>query len=330
MLGLAHLDRYLFGDFLQRSSHPMELYGSSIGSWRHAALASRKPLASLIQLQERYINQRWDDEDDRPPETVVDELCKWVINGYCDDELLANLCQHTRFTTHIVTARGLGLNSQRRGSLLGLGMGLSAIGNIIDRRLLTRGFQRIVFSSGVSQTFDFRDFNTVHVPLKLNNLKAALLASGSIPFLMSGQNNIPGAPTGQYWDGGIIDYHFDLANHDPADHQFDKGNDDHKKGLILYPHFSERIIKGWFDKVLPWRHDQASFMDRVVLLAPSRRYLSQLPLKKIPDRGDFKTMSESERLSYWTTCVEASKQLAEAFESIITHENPLQGVVTIN
>ena len=27
LLGLGHLDRFLFGDFLQRSHHPMELYG---------------------------------------------------------------------------------------------------------------------------------------------------------------------------------------------------------------------------------------------------------------------------------------------------------------
>ena len=52
MLGLAHLDRFLFGDYLQRTDHPMALYGSSIGSWRNAALASPLPLASLLRLQD--------------------------------------------------------------------------------------------------------------------------------------------------------------------------------------------------------------------------------------------------------------------------------------
>jgi len=32
LLGIAHLDRTIFTNFLSRADHPMELYGSSIGS----------------------------------------------------------------------------------------------------------------------------------------------------------------------------------------------------------------------------------------------------------------------------------------------------------
>ena len=45
----------------------------------------------------------------------------------------------------------------------------------------------------------------------VEHLLSALHASGSIPFVLTGERDIPGAPPGQYWDGGIIDYHFDLA-----------------------------------------------------------------------------------------------------------------------
>ncbi|MFT6436365.1 MAG: hypothetical protein ACJAVI_004431 [Candidatus Azotimanducaceae bacterium] len=317
MLGLVHLDRFLFGDYLQRSDHPMALYGSSIGSWRNSALAAPSPLRSLTRLQDLYLNQRWAENDPRAAGEIVDELCNGIIEGYCDDKLIGYLCNHARFTTHIVTSRGLGLNNNRRGLALGAGMGLSAIGNMLNRRFLAKGFQRVVFSSGPSGSFQFRDFDTLHIPLSVDNLKPALVASGSIPFLMSGQRNVPGAPHGQYWDGGVIDYHFDLGNY--ADN-----------GLILYPHFTDRVIKGWFDKMLGWRQDQTSLMDRVVLLAPSESYLRRLPLKKIPDRGDFKKMSQAERIEYWSACADASTALAEGFESVLNESDPLKRVTIVS
>ena len=40
-------------------------------------------------------------------------------------------------------------------------------------------------------------------------------------------------------DGGIIDYHLHLPYH-------------RAQGLVLYPHFIDRIVPGWLDKALPW------------------------------------------------------------------------------
>ena len=40
---LGQLDRFLFGDYLQRSQKPLAALGSSIGSWRHACLAQADP-----------------------------------------------------------------------------------------------------------------------------------------------------------------------------------------------------------------------------------------------------------------------------------------------
>ena len=77
LLGLGHLDRYLFGEYLTRASHSMELYGSSIGSWRHAALASINPGKAIATLQDRYMNQQWA----RSPSEVVDGLCEWVLDS---------------------------------------------------------------------------------------------------------------------------------------------------------------------------------------------------------------------------------------------------------
>ena len=70
LLGIGGLDRFLFGDFLQSSHHPMHLVGSSIGTWRHAALAAPDPVAALDSLHYQYINQHYE-EDSRPTTAIV-------------------------------------------------------------------------------------------------------------------------------------------------------------------------------------------------------------------------------------------------------------------
>lgn len=317
LLGLGHLDRFLFGDYLLRTDHPMALYGSSIGSWRHAALASRDPAATIVELQMRYLTQSWAEDDDRGPTAIVDELCDWVLDGVLSVENIEHICMHPRFSTHIVTARGRGLNGARRKPAVALGMGLSGAANALHRPWLSAGFQRVVFSAGATHGFRFRDFDTVHVPLAENNLRDALLASGSIPLLMSGRRDISGAPTGMYWDGGIIDYHFDFANLKTP-------------GLVLYPHFTAAAIKGWFDKPWPWRVNAASLLDRVVIVAPSASYLAALPYGKIPDRRDFDRLSQQDRLDYWQTCLDESQRLADAFAEVLAANDPLRFVTPLD
>ena len=59
-LVLAGLDRYLFGELLQRPrTRPLHLIGSSIGSWRMACLAQRDPVAALERAHTAYLEQRY-------------------------------------------------------------------------------------------------------------------------------------------------------------------------------------------------------------------------------------------------------------------------------
>jgi len=194
-------------------------------------------------------------------------------------------------------------------------MALAAISNTAHRTLLQHWFQRVVFSSHGFEDLDFsfEDFDTLHIPLSPANARAAILASGSIPFLMPGERNIDGGPPGHYWDGGIVDYHFDFSNH--------RGN-----GLVLYPHFRGDITPGWFDKFLPWRRAAAELLDSVVLLCPSPAYLARLPHGKIPDRGDFPKMSHDERVRYWQATMDASDALAEDLLELVDGPDPLAGV----
>ncbi len=310
LLGIAHLDRAIFKNFLGKAHHQMELYGSSIGSWRHAALASGESADAIEELQYRYLNQKWAHDDPRPTQEIVDSLCEWVLDGFLNEEAVNSIINNNRFTTHIVTARGRGLNNRANDWLLAIGMTASAIGNLMHRELLSLGFQRVVFSSGPPHAFKFKDFNTLHIPLTQELLKPALLASGSIPFLMGGINLRQVSAPGQYWDGGIIDYHFDFGNQVG-------------EGMILYPHFDTNVIKGWFDKRIPWRITATKLLSKTVFVAPSQHYLKQLPGGKIPDRKDFSRFSEKERIKRWHTALEHSKALATAFGEMISHADPL-------
>lgn len=313
LLGIAGLDRFLFSDFLMRGEGKLDLIGSSIGSWRHAALAQSDPVAALQRLHQGYIHQQY--EDKRPTAEEISRVSLGILDSVLEDNGSAHLCAHPRFNSHIVTARGRGPTASANPGVQGLGQGLAAISNTLSRRALQAWFQRVVFSSANAEGlgFSFSDFGTLHPQLTPDNCRQALHASGSIPFILTGERDITGAPKGQYWDGGIVDYHFDLGDYKST-------------GLVLYPHFGPKLIPGWFDKFLPWRGNSAEAMERVVVVCPSERYLANLPHGKIPDRRDFPVMSHAERVEYWQHCDTASDALGEAFAAIVDHPDPLHSV----
>ncbi|MBE9538666.1 MAG: patatin-like phospholipase family protein [Proteobacteria bacterium] len=309
---LSHLDRILFGDFLQRSDHRFSVMGSSIGSWRHACLAMADPVAALDRFEENYILQ---DYETRPSAEQVSAASLDILKRVLGESGAAQIVGHPRVSTHIVTARGRGPTASTSTGIMATGMGAAALGNAVSRQLLKLAFQRVVFHSGpmAKPQLSLHDFDSCFVTLDENNLAPALHASGSIPFVLTGERDIPRAPPGQYWDGGIIDYHFDLA-------QFCG------EGLVLYPHFSASITPGWFDKHLAWRRTALQGMDKLVLLCPSDEFIAGLPHGKIPDRNDFTRFNFEQRARYWQDCIEQNKALAEDFSDLIQQDNPLAGV----
>lgn len=315
-LVLGQLDRVLFGDFLQRGGEPMSLLGSSIGSWRHACLAQTDPVAALDRFQNAYLEQAY---SARPPPSEISAASAHILAQLLGAEGAAALSDHPRWRTHIVTARGRGPAGARQPALLGAAMGAAALGNTVHRRLLGAGFQRVVFHSGErpAPQLSMADFNTAYTPLRPATVPLALQASGSIPFVLAGERNIGGAPPGHYWDGGIIDYHFDLRQY--------RG-----EGLVLYPHFRPDLTAGWFDKFLPWRRSGLENLDDLVLLCPSPQFVATLPGGKIPDRRDFTRLSTAQRVAVWRECVARSEALAEAFQALVDGPDPLAGATLLS
>ncbi|MEQ8515340.1 MAG: patatin-like phospholipase family protein [Chromatocurvus sp.] len=310
---LAALDRYLFGDFLQDSRRPLATLGSSIGAWRHACLAQPDPVAALDRFADAYIHQTY---GARPDSDEITAASLGILQHLLGGHGAAQGVGHPRIRQHVVTARGRGPCGGRHPLLLPLGLAGAAAGNALDRRLLQRAFQRVLFSSSSEPVpgLPLADFATCRAPLTAGNAEDVLLATASIPLLLNGVRDIENAPPGQYWDGGVIDYHFDLQHY--------SGH-----GLVLFPHFSSAIVPGWFDKTLRRRHTRPEAFDNLVLLSPDPAFVASLPAAKIPDRTDFRRFTPEQRIRNWEACLQAGEAMAEGFRSLVDGEDPLRGVL---
>jgi hypothetical protein len=105
--------------------------------------------------------------------------------------------------------------------------------------------------------FGTEDFITQHLALTANNFMPAIQASCSIPFVLQAVHDIPNAPQGAYWDGGITDYHLHL-NYQTTN----------TSPIVLYPHFQKAVVPGWLDKALKWRHATTSIFRPYGVVSP--------------------------------------------------------------
>jgi hypothetical protein len=195
--------------------------------------------------------------------------------------------------------------------MLSLGLGGAGLGNIVSPRALKLFFERTLFYDPRSKPpfLTAPSFPAQAVTLTAANARHALMASGSIPLVMSGISQIAGAPAGVYRDGGIMDYHLNVPFLPDTDDQ-----------LVLFPHFEERLIPGWFDKHLPWRKPDAARMSHALVIAPSPEFIAKLPFQKIPDRTDFMRFQgrDGERFQYWRKVIHECQRLADELHEVIT------------
>jgi len=305
---LGHLDRFLFGDWLADADQRIDLVGASIGAWRFAAACRlNDPVSAITALENAYVEQSYSDKPDR---TEVTRVTRAIQEQYFDDAVLGGVLKHPKWRLTAITARSRTITASEQRYALGAGSGVAALANGVRRAWIGKFFERVLFHSPNSAPPPFAKdgIATRHVPLNAANAREAVYASGSIPMIMSGVVNPDGAPAGMYRDGGIVDYHIDqpLTN----------------DGIVLMPHFGERVIPGWFDKFLPWRH--ARHTDNLLLLSPSPAFLASIPNGKVPDRKDFYLYAgdNDARIRDWRQSVGAGERLADAFKAWVESDNP--------
>ena len=341
---LGPLDRFIFGDWLGSTTHEVHLVGASIGAWRMATACLTNPVAALQRLQSDYIEQhfallpgqKW------PSAQQVSEQFGQSLTSFYGGRV-HEVLQHTRYRLHIVTSRGRHLLGREHRLRTPLGYIGALLTNTVSRRAMGAWLERVVFSTPASSLpgaacaplpFATSDYRTRQVALTEGNFNPALQASCSIPFMLKSVHNIPGAPPGAYWDGGITDYHLHLNYASEliaykegltgAEGVFDSESSAQEParpqagaGLVLYPHFQKAVVPGWLDKGLKWRHGASHFLDNMLLLAPDPQWVKSLPNSKLPDRSDFMYYGKDlhARMKVWNAAATASEQLADEFQA---------------
>lgn len=301
---LHGLDCWMFGEFFRQAPRRRRLIGASIGAWRMAAAAFDDPVAAHRRLARLYAGQRY---PARVTPADVSQTCRALLDELLDSRGAEPLHQpHHQLS--VITARGIGPLRSTNGARWRemAGFLLAAAGNALSRRRLAASMERVVFHHQHDDARWLRDgfdaFANHFVALTPDNLRDALLASGSIPLVLEAVSHIAGAPDGAYWDGGLIDYHLHLPYQREPD-------------LVLYPHFSDYIVPGWLDKSMPWRRARDQALDNMILVSPSAEFIRKLPNAKLPDRKDFHVYGQdhARRTRDWMTAIGESERMAEAF-----------------
>jgi hypothetical protein len=334
---LGALDRFIFGRWLAASTHTVDLVGASIGAWRMATACLDNSAQAFVQLERDYIAQHYELKpgQKRPLAKDVSDQFDRNLRNFYGSRLEEVLC-HPRYRLHILTSRGRHVLGQEGAWRTPLGYAGAFMTNMVSRRAMGAWLERVVFSSQqAALPFAPHDYRTRQVALTAANFMQAVQASCSIPFVLQPMHDIPGAPPGAYWDGGIIDYHLhlDFSNTtkliaNQCISTLDKGQNHEENRfepsasapkLVLYPHFQKTVVPGWLDKGLKWRHKATRHLDTVLLLAPNPEWVKTLPNGKLPDRTDFAHYGNdlAGRMKAWNTAVTASAQLAEELEQWI-------------
>jgi hypothetical protein len=308
------LDQFLFGSWLPAAPRERVLIGSSIGAWRMAAACQRDPVAAFARLGQLYSNQRY---TARPSQREIDDVCRDLLANFVGGHE-SDILHHPHHRLQLLTNRGTGALASpgsRRGEMRGFAA--AALRNLAGRRRLATMVERVVVGDArggagwLHEPFDH--FTTRFASLSADNLAPALLASGSLPLIMQPVRDLPGAPPGSYWDGGIIDYHLALPY------------TRHASDLVLYPHFGEHIVPGWLDKAMPWRRaargQARAWLGNVIIVAPSAAFLKRLPRAKLPDRKDFTFhgIDHDARIAAWQQAIGEGERLRDEFAAFVAH-----------
>ncbi len=199
-LALLPFDRLFAREWLPRV-RSMELVGASIGAWRMASLAQDDPVAALDRLQHAYVREQ--NYDERPSPSQVASVCRGLARSVFG---APDLALRPGVALSVITARARGALAGDRSKLA---FGRVALVNAASRRWLANHMERVVFHAGAPSKLPpaFDAFGLTQIALTRDNIEDALLASGSIPLVCDPVRDVLAAPPGDYWDGGLIDYH---------------------------------------------------------------------------------------------------------------------------
>ena len=314
-IGIQGLDQAIFGEFFAQAPKRRTVVGSSIGSWRFASILAWGAKQGTERLSDLYTNLYFHKKMSRQE---VAEICQNMLFELIQGQQ-QQLIQHPDYHLTVISVKAQHIFQSDQALPL-----LASVAGIIGSNAIARKhnrlfMQRVISQPAQGQQFMVKDdFVTHYQALNEKNVAPWLLASASIPGVMSAIRDIPDAPVGSYRDGGLIDYHLDLPYQ--------------SQGIVLYPHFTDSITPGWFDKMLKHRKANPENQARTLLLSPSAEYLSSLPLGRLPDRKDFtlKGLDQAQRIRLWKQSVAESQRLGDEFLEMVEKQNFPQFMQTLS
>jgi hypothetical protein len=165
----------------------------------------------MQRFEDAYIEQRYSETPDIHEITAKSrEILRFALG----ESGVTDILQHPVLRTHVMTVRARGIAASEQRALLAASLFTAAGLNAISRRTRSIFFERALF-------FDPRELPPCHeatgfpmqrIRLGEENLEDVIVATGSIPLVLSGVKDIAGAAPGIYRDGGVIDYHLDLPH----------------------------------------------------------------------------------------------------------------------
>ncbi|MCG8614208.1 MAG: patatin-like phospholipase family protein [Pseudomonadales bacterium] len=299
-LVLHGIDQYLLGDFFHARQKPLHLLGTSAGAWRMACYAQQDALAAHNRLTEAYLGQRY---AKRPTMSEIQATCRDMVEQFIGPQGAQEILDHPYARMHLITTQCHGATRVPHRYSQALVYLITALLNALHRKTLNLQFTRVVVHHPQSKPplKTTPDIRTRHHPLTAEKLLDSVLSTGCIPVIIEGVKDVAGP--GIFQDGGITDYGFDLPFL-PDD------------GFVLYPHFAQRPVPGWFDKSLSWRKPKHTHYSKTILVVPSPEFIAHLPYGKIPDRKDFSNMDDNTRIKYWKTVIAETQRFGDELATL--------------
>lgn len=310
-LVLSRLDQYLTQHFLPKAEQEVALIGSSVGSWRMAIYATSDPAVAFQELEALNMSYRY---SERVTTAEIQEFVDIVMRDVFNPRRRQEIVDSERWKLHVVATRNRRyLNAKNKVAQL-VPLSFAAIGNIFSTSVVPSLYPRVLISHNAEDSALGKPAEMI--ALSQANIVEALSASSAIPIAML-PSKIQGGKDRWYWDGGITDYHF-------------SGPFKQQDGLVLYPHFSSKVIPGWFDKSLSWRKTKPDNFSNVVMLAPSDEFIAGLPNGKIPDRKDYSNFSNEDREANWAEVLCQTDRLVDELKAALVKDGGRSMVELLN
>jgi hypothetical protein len=286
--------------FLGRGGNRVLLAGASAGAWRCLAMACRNPMSAYENLRIAYSRNIFTVSD--TPLTVRAALER-NVRDFIEEPDVSYILEHPVYNLAIHTVRGRGPAASGNRAIEGSALLVAALMNAVSPVGMKAFFERVMFFCAQEAPSFVESFRGATVRLNMENLRMAALATGSLPYVVSGVQNIPGAPPGVYRDGGLMDY------------QLNQDYDPPQGTVTLFFHYQERVVPGWFDKLLRWRKPPKGSLSRVLQVYPGADFVKMLPDGRLPDRNDFAIFvnDPAERIRRWDEVSRLSEILGEEF-----------------